>query len=77
VAAIVGSFKSAASRAIHTAFDMPVGPLWQRNYYEHIIRSDVALARIRQYIIQNPARWARDSENPAAVDPNMKDPWLE
>ena len=77
VAAVVGSFKSAASRATARAFDRPGGSLWQRNYYEHIIRNDVALARIRQYIADNPARWSQDRENPAAVNPDMADPWLE
>jgi len=36
------------------------GPLWQRNYYEHLIRSEVSLNRIRRYIADNPARWAFD-----------------
>jgi REP element-mobilizing transposase RayT len=40
--------------------------LWQRNYYEHIIRNDASLTRIRQYIADNPARWAEDPENPLA-----------
>ena len=40
------------------------GKLWQRNYYEHIIRSDVSLERIQQYITDNPARWDEDDENP-------------
>ena len=39
------------------------GRLWQRNYYEHIIRNERALQRIRQYIINNPARWDMDIEN--------------
>jgi len=42
------------------------GRLWQRNYYEHIIRDEAALDRIRQYIVNNPALWAEDSENPTA-----------
>ncbi|OGO51992.1 MAG: hypothetical protein A2148_04100 [Chloroflexi bacterium RBG_16_68_14] len=41
------------------------GRLWQRNYYEHIIRDDAELDRIRQYIHENPARWGEDPENPA------------
>ena len=41
------------------------GKLWQRNYYEHIIRNNASLNRIRQYIIDNPARWDDDDENPA------------
>ena len=38
--------------------------LWQRNYYEHIIRSDRELNRLRQYILDNPAKWPDDVENP-------------
>lgn len=47
------------------------GKLWQRNYYEHIVRNDDELNRIRQYIIDNPAKWAMDRENPEAVQPVM------
>lgn len=39
--------------------------LWQRNYYEHIIRNDTSLERIRAYIEANPSRWSEDSEHPA------------
>jgi REP element-mobilizing transposase RayT len=42
------------------------GRLWQRNYHEHIIRSEGSLNQVRQYIADNPARWAYDPENPAA-----------
>jgi putative transposase len=49
------------------------GKLWQRNYYERIIRNDNELHNIRQYIHDNPANWADDNENPAnhptAIDP--------
>jgi len=41
------------------------GKLWQRNYFEHIIRNDKSLNHIRQYILENPARWPEDAENPA------------
>ena len=41
------------------------GRLWQRNYYDRIIRNDAELNRIRQYIRNNPARWADDENNPA------------
>ena len=41
------------------------GRLWQRNYYEHVIRNDEELRRIRRYIVENPAKWALDRENPA------------
>ena len=41
--------------------------LWQRNYYEHILRHDESLAELRQYILYNPARWAFDRENPRVL----------
>ena len=41
------------------------GRLWQRNYYEHVIRDDASLNLIRQYIMDNPSHWAEDEENPA------------
>ena len=43
------------------------GCLWQRNYYEHIIRNDESLNRIREYILTNPKQWELDRENPANV----------
>ncbi|MEK7993957.1 MAG: transposase [Planctomycetota bacterium] len=41
--------------------------LWQRNYYEHIIRNEEELNRFRQYISDNPANWQTDEENPGAT----------
>jgi len=43
------------------------GKLWLRNYYEHIVRNEVVLNRIRNYIIANPVRWPEDRENPTIV----------
>ncbi len=43
------------------------GKLWQRNYYEHVIRNDNELLKIREYIANNPLQWALDRENPAAT----------
>jgi len=38
--------------------------LWQRNYYEHIIRDDKQLNHAREYILNNPLQWALDEDNP-------------
>ncbi|WP_063896929.1 transposase [Chloracidobacterium thermophilum] len=46
------------------------GRLWQRNYYEHIIRDDQAWQRIREYILTNPLRWHLDRERDIGVDPS-------
>ena len=43
------------------------GRLWQRGYFDHVVRDTEDLERIREYIINNPARWAEDAENPAAA----------
>lgn len=61
---IVRAFKTFSARHIN-AFQGSVGsPVWQRNYYEHVIRNDESLNRIRQYITDNPSRWHEDPENP-------------
>jgi REP element-mobilizing transposase RayT len=40
------------------------GQVWQRNYFERIIRDEHELNRVREYIASNPAKWAYDRENP-------------
>ena len=64
---IVRALKTFSARRINEQRGTPGTPVWQRNYYEHVIRSDDNLLRIRQYIADNPARWAEDPENPQAV----------
>jgi putative transposase len=49
--------------------------LWQRNYYEHVIRTQESFDRIRQYIVENPAKWECDPENPTATIVEANDPW--
>jgi putative transposase len=44
------------------------GKLWQRNYYEHIIRVEEDLYKIREYIFNNPAGWDKDEENPNKIN---------
>lgn len=44
--------------------------VWQRNYYEHIIRNDRALHAIRRYIVENPRRWQLDRYNPDRISPD-------
>jgi len=49
--------------------------VWQRSYFEHIIRGQGSLERIRHHMRDNPARWAMDRENPQADMPETEDPW--
>ena len=61
---IVRQFKTFSARRINESRKTPNVPVWQRNYYEHIIRDYKSLDNIRAYIINNPARWAIDKNNP-------------
>lgn len=65
VGEIVRAFKARCTHAINQIRNTPRRPVWQRNYYEHIIRNEEEMNRIREYIIDNPARWAEDEDNPA------------
>jgi hypothetical protein len=66
---IIGAFKSITTVAYirgvkqHGWAPFP-GKLWQRNYYEHVIRDEHDMNRIREYIIYNPAKWQEDNDNP-------------
>ena len=62
--AIVGNFKSVTARRINRIRKTPGAPVWQRNYYEHIVRDETELTRIREYIRLNPLKWKLDRENP-------------
>ena len=63
----VAGFKSAATKRINEIRHTPGLPVWQRNYYEHVIRNEEELNAIQQYIADNPLRWADDRENPDNV----------
>lgn len=58
-------YKSAATKRINEIRGTPGNALWQRNYYERIIRNECELDAIRRYIRDNPAHWAEDPENPS------------
>jgi putative transposase len=61
---IVAYFKYQSTKQINAARETPGHPVWQRNYYEHVIRHTGELARVREYIRDNPLQWALDDENP-------------
>ena len=63
--AIVGAYKSTTARLINGLRRTPGAPVWQRNYYEHIIRNERDLDEIRAYVRNNPLQWELDHENPA------------
>jgi len=64
LSSIINTFKGAASRQCHKDnFDFQ----WQPNYYEHIIKDEADLSRIKEYIAQNPINWASDRNNPLNI----------
>jgi REP element-mobilizing transposase RayT len=62
---IVRAFKARVTVAVNHDQGTSGMPIWQRNYYEHIIRDTTDLDRIRRYIDGNPARWSDDPDNPS------------
>lgn len=62
VGAIVRGFKASVTKKINILRDVYRQTVWQRNYFEHVIRNEYDLMRIREYIINNPANWETDSE---------------
>ena len=74
---IVGAFKSITTDMYidgvkRSGWPGFPGKLWQRNYYEHVIRDEKDLSAIREYIVNNPDLWEEDTENPSA--PSQKVP---
>lgn len=63
--AFIAGYKSAVTTAVNTERQTPGAPVWQRSYYDHVIRDAGELERIREYIANNPLKWSLDRENPA------------
>ena len=61
---LVCAFKTTSTKRINIMRDTPGAPVWQRNYYEHVVRNEDDLHEIREYIVNNPAKWAEDKYNP-------------
>jgi len=61
---LIGAFKTVSAKHINQLRRSPGAHVWQRNYYEHIVRNDRALNAIRHYIQNNPLNWQLDRDNP-------------
>ena len=68
IGSIVRGFKIGVTKWMRR--NTTVRDVWQRNYYEHIVRNENELNRIRRYIIHNPAKWQYDRENPHIMQDN-------
>ena len=73
---IVGYFKYQSTKRMNELRNSPGASLWQRNFFEHVIRDDHSLNRIREYIFTNPERWEMDRDNPQARGTDEFDRWL-
>jgi REP element-mobilizing transposase RayT len=65
LSAVMQTAKAMTTRRVHAIPGMEGIRLWQRGFYDHVIRGDTELNRIRSYIEENPLRWALDNENPS------------
>lgn len=65
---LIGAYKTVSTKRINLARGTPGGSIWQRNYYEHIIRDAADRDRVRAYIAANPARWDASRGGPPADD---------
>jgi putative transposase len=70
---IVGYFKMNSAKRINAMRRTPGVPVWQRNFYERVLRGRDELPRARGYITHNPAQWAADRENPERA--GKRDAW--
>ena len=73
---LIGAFKTISTKQINFVRKTSGVPFWQRNFYEHAIRDDHELNRIREYITTNPLRWDLDRENHQAQGRDEFDNWL-
>lgn len=64
LATIVRSYKSAAAKQVRTMLKQPDYTVWQRSFYESVLRSGKDYANAARYILENPKMWHLDSENP-------------
>ena len=67
------AFKAASTKRINAIRNTPGARVWQRNYYEHIVRGEEELMRVRRYIRDDPAKWRDDPDNPATNIPASGD----
>jgi REP element-mobilizing transposase RayT len=68
---VIGRFKMLAAKRINEIRQSPGAPVWQRNYYEHVIRNEDDYRQIAEYIADNPRRWEEDTLHPDAVARHM------
>ncbi len=64
---IIGWFKMNTAKSINQMRNSEGRPVWQKNYYEHVVRNEKDLRSIQEYIINNPLQWELDENNPVNI----------
>ncbi len=67
LSSFIAGFKSSVTQQINSIRNKPGAPVWQRNYYEHVVRNEDDLSQTREYIVNNPMKWELDKENPQRI----------
>ena len=67
IGSMIRGFKIGVTKWIRQNKNIDLHNVWQRNYYDHIIRDEVDLNRIREYIVNNPLKWDEDENNPLTL----------
>ena len=75
IGSFVAGFKSIATKNINQMRGMPGEKVWQRNYWEHIVRDENEYQRISEYIINNPMKWDMDKLNGGTGNQVMGSPY--
>lgn len=76
LSSIIQAYKSCVAREWHRCSDSKQS-VWQRGFYDHVIRDEQGLQRIREYIMNNPAQWCLDRENAARTGICAFYAWLD
>ncbi len=74
---VVRSFKAAVTRRFRERHPAATAPVWQRRYYEHVLRGLKSIEYVRAYIRSNPERWHLDAENGRRSGRDPFERWLE
>lgn len=69
LASIVAQFKASSTAAVNACRGTPGARLWQRGFYEHVVRDDRSFEAIAGYIVTNPERWQTDEYRPGVDEP--------
>ncbi|MFC2133425.1 transposase [Bacteroidota bacterium] len=65
---VIRSFKATVTKQINELRKTPGKPVWQRNYFERIIRNEAELFNIRNYILNNPYKWELEKRIPENLE---------